>query len=221
MRQATDQRDAQTNCFPNTAPATKNYSWVILVSNETSSTMRGATDLQLHQILRLPRKINLMIDPPLRWNVIYNARSKKSHPPTSPNTAPATNFWVQDISGKSLNCFRQYNDDSSTIRGYPRIKSSSRTRRFGDLTRRISETFCMEKYNIWRSGYLPKFHEMLRLPGKVTLQVHQILHLPRKKTLMIDPQLFSTWLLSTRVYSTLLYSTLRYTTLLYSISVPY
>ena len=115
MRQATDQRDAQTNCFPNTAPATKNYSWVILVSNETSSTMRGATDLQLHQILRLPRKINLMIDPPLTWNVIYNARSKKSHPPTSPNTAPATNFWVQDISGKSLNCFRQYNDDSSTI----------------------------------------------------------------------------------------------------------
>ena len=24
------------------------------------------------------------------WNVIYNARSNKSHPPTSPNTAPAT-----------------------------------------------------------------------------------------------------------------------------------
>ena len=47
--------------------------------------------LQLHQILRLPRKMNLMIDPRRIWTVIYNARSKHSQPPTSPNTAPATN----------------------------------------------------------------------------------------------------------------------------------
>ena len=46
----------------------------------------------------------------------------------------------------------------------------------------------MEKYNIWRSGYLPKLHEMLRLPRKVTLQLHQILRLPRKMNLMIDPR---------------------------------
>ena len=38
----------------------------------------------------------------------------------------------------------------------------------------------MEKYNISRSGYLPKCHQMLRLPRKVTLQLHQILRLPRK-----------------------------------------
>ena len=43
-----------------------------------------------HQMLRLPRKMNLMIDPRLIWNVSYNARSKHSQPPTSPNTAPAT-----------------------------------------------------------------------------------------------------------------------------------
>ena len=60
--------------------------------NSTSFTMRGATrvTLQLHQILRLPRKKILMIDPTHVWNVIYNKRSNKSHPPTSPNTAPAT-----------------------------------------------------------------------------------------------------------------------------------
>ena len=29
--------------------------------------------------------------PPRVWNVIYNARSNRCHPPTSPNTAPATN----------------------------------------------------------------------------------------------------------------------------------
>ena len=46
--------------------------------------------LELHQILRLPRKVNVMINPLHTWNVIYNARSNKSQPPTLPNTVPAT-----------------------------------------------------------------------------------------------------------------------------------
>ena len=46
--------------------------------------------LQLHQILRLPRKMTLMINPRHTWNAIYNARNNRWHPPTSPNTAPAT-----------------------------------------------------------------------------------------------------------------------------------
>ncbi len=58
----------------------------------------GATGVtsQLHQILRLPRKMNLMIDPRLTWNVIYKARSNRNHPPTAPNTAPATQKWQID-----------------------------------------------------------------------------------------------------------------------------
>ena len=48
----------------------------------------------------------------------------------------------------------------------------------------------MEKYNIWRSGYLSKFHEVLPLPRKVTLQLHEILRLPRKMNL--------TWLIRIR-----------------------
>ena len=54
--------------------------------------MRGATrvSVQLHQILRLPRKMNVINDLRHIWNVISNAWSKSSHPPTSPNTAPAT-----------------------------------------------------------------------------------------------------------------------------------
>ena len=48
--------------------------------------------------------------------------------------------------------------------------------------------FCIEKYNISCSGYLPKCHQMLRLPRKLTLQLHQILRLPRKMNLMIDPR---------------------------------
>ena len=71
---------------PNTAPATQND------SHETSFTLRGVTEvfLQHHRILRLPHKMTLMIDPHDIWNVIYNARSNRCHPPTSPNTAPAT-----------------------------------------------------------------------------------------------------------------------------------
>ena len=67
-------------------------SWLILDTNETLFTMRGATCVivQTHQILRLPRKMNLMIDPWHKWNVIYNARNNMRHSPNSPNTAPAT-----------------------------------------------------------------------------------------------------------------------------------
>ena len=46
--------------------------------------------VQTHQILRLPRKMNLMIDPCHTWNAIYNARGNKCHCPNSPNTTPAT-----------------------------------------------------------------------------------------------------------------------------------
>ena len=65
---------------------------LILVTHETLFTMRGATSVivQTHQILRLPRKMNLMIDPYHTWNAICNARSNKCHCPNSPNTAPAT-----------------------------------------------------------------------------------------------------------------------------------
>ena len=51
----------------------------------------------------------------------------------------------------------------------------------------LADAFCMEKYNISRSGYLPKFRDMLRLPRKVTLHLHQIPRLPRKMNLIFDP----------------------------------
>ena len=56
---------------------------------------------------------------------------------------------------------------------------------------RPPRAFCIEKYNLARSGYHSKFHRILRLPRKVTLELHQILRLPRKMTLMINP--LHTW----------------------------
>ena len=71
---------------------TKQHSWLMSVAYETSFTMRGATGviLQRHEILHLPRKMTVMIDPRHIWNVIYNERSNRNHNPSSPNTAPAT-----------------------------------------------------------------------------------------------------------------------------------
>ena len=90
--QCAEQQESQSNFTKYCTGHTKWISWLIRASHETSFTMRGATrvTLQLHQILRLPRKITLMIDPPHICNVIYNARRNRNHPPTSPNTAPAT-----------------------------------------------------------------------------------------------------------------------------------
>ena len=68
------------------------FSWLIFVTDETSSTTRGAAGVivQLHQTLRLARKMALMINPRHTWNVHYNALSNRSRRPKSPNIAPTT-----------------------------------------------------------------------------------------------------------------------------------
>ena len=79
-------------------------SWLIHLTYEASFTTRRASKVTLptHQVLHLPRKMNLSIDPPHIWNVIYNKRNNKRHPPTPPNTAPATKNESQDWSCSHL-----------------------------------------------------------------------------------------------------------------------
>ena len=85
----------------------------IPVTYETLFTMRGGTDLilQHHQMLRLPRKMTRIIYPRDICNVISNARSNKHHPPTSPNTAPATkndtHHWLSLHMKRHLQCAEQ------------------------------------------------------------------------------------------------------------------
>ena len=90
--QCAEQQESPSNLTKYCACHAKWILWLMSITVETSFTMRGARgiNLQPHQILRLPRKIHLMIDPHHIWNVIYNAGSNSQHPPTSPNTAPAT-----------------------------------------------------------------------------------------------------------------------------------
>ena len=80
--QCAEQKASPSNLTKYCACHAKWISWLIALTYETSFTMRGATgiSLQPHQILRLPRKMNLMIAPRHIWNVTYNARSNSQHP---------------------------------------------------------------------------------------------------------------------------------------------
>ena len=80
--------------------------------------------------------------------------------------------------GADPRMIRAGSDHETVIRNPPRNRG---------YFSRPPRPFCIENYNISRSGYQSKFHRMLRLPRKVTLQLHQILPLPRKLNLMIDP----------------------------------
>ena len=170
--QCAEQRESQSNFTKYCACHAKWISWLVRVSHETSFTMRGATGItiQLHQTLRLPRKMNLMIDPRHIWNVIYNARSNQSHPPTSPNTAPATQNESHDWSASHikhhLECAEQ-------------LKATS------NLTKYCA---CHAKWISWliRVTYETSF--TMRGATNNKRQVHQILRLPRKMNLMIDPR---------------------------------
>ena len=117
--QCAKQQESSSNFTKYCACHAKWISWLTVLTYGRSFTMRGATRviLQLHQILRLPRKMNLMIDPHHIWNVIYNARSNKSHPPTSPNTAPATqnesHDWSASHMKRHLQCAEQQESSSN------------------------------------------------------------------------------------------------------------
>ena len=194
--QCAEQQASPSNLTKYCACHAKWLSWLIFVTYGTSFTMRGATGiaLQPHQILRLPRKMTLMIDLRHIWNVIYNARSNRHHPPTSPNIAPAT----QKCTPKSKRNSPRTVEASIPMRGrFDHDPNMMRTWSEHELVishppvrrgyfSRFGDAFCIENYNISRSGYLPRFHRILRLPQKVTLQDHQMLRLPRKMMRIID-----------------------------------
>ena len=137
---------------------------LILVTFEMSFTMRGATGLilQRHQILCLPRKMTRIIDPRDIWNVIYNARSNRCHPPTSPSTVPATkndsHHWSSWHMKRHLQCAEQQ-DSSSNVNKY---------------------CTCHAKWLSWVMSVTYQTSFTMRGATGITLQPHQMLRLPRK-----------------------------------------
>ena len=157
-------------------------SWLIRLTYETSFRMRGASKVNLephqiycachakwiswlirvtHQILRLPRKMTVMIDPHHIWNVIYNERSNRNHNPSSPNTAPATqnecHQWSASHMKRHFHCAEQ-------------VKSPFK------LTNYCA---CHAKWisRLIRVTYETSFR--MRGASKVNLEPQQILRLPR------------------------------------------
>ena len=120
---------------------------LILVTFETSFPMRGATNvtLQTHQILRLPRKMTIQHLAEICWKQL------KRHFQCAADPRP----------------FREWSETVPTMN--PSVRNPPRNR--GYLSR-SGRACCIEKYNISRSGYLSKFHQVLRLPRKVTLDLH-------------------------------------------------
>ena len=90
--QCAEQQVSRSNLTKYCACHAERLTYLIIITNETSFTMRGATGvtIQPHQILRLSRRKTRILSPHRIWNVIYSARSNRCHHPTSPNTAPAT-----------------------------------------------------------------------------------------------------------------------------------
>ena len=121
--------------------------------------------LELHQILRLSRRKTHILSPHRIWNVIYSARSNRCHHPTSPNTAPATK-----------------NDSTA-------LSSSHMKRHFQCAEQQVSPSnltkycACHEK---WLDCFIVLTYETsfpMRGATGATIQPHQILRLPRKMTL--------------------------------------
>ena len=185
-------------------------SWFIVLTYETSFTMRGRTGLTLppHQILRLPRKLNVMMDRAHIWNVIYNARCNRHHPPTSPNTAPATqnciskskrnltktvevSFPMCDRPEHDPRPIRAWSEDDPTKKRKPQPASPprvlfalSRSRFYWKLQHfplRLSFQMspkCCACHEKWHMN----FTKCCTCHETVTHEFHQMLHLPRKVT---------------------------------------
>ena len=102
------------------------------------------------------------------WNLIYNARRNRSHPPTSPNAAPATQNDSHHLSSWHIKRYLQCAQKQASP---------------SNLTKCCS---CHEK---WCASLIVVAYEMsftMRGATGIALQPHQILRLPRKMTLMID-----------------------------------
>ena len=86
-----EQQVSRSNLTKYCACHAERLAYLVLITYETSFTLRGATGvtIQPHQILRLSRRKTHILSPHRIWNVIYSARSNRCHHPTSPNTAPA------------------------------------------------------------------------------------------------------------------------------------
>ena len=191
--QCGEQQVSRSNLTKYCACHAGRLAYLVLITYETSFTMRGATGvtIQPHQILRLSRRKTHILSPHHIWNVIYSARSNRCHDPTSPNTAPATQNCIAKFLTKSLKTdetsfpmrgrsendptmIRAWSDhDPSMIRPWSDHENANRNppRNRGYFSS-SPRAFSIEKYNVSRPILHSTIHQVLRLPRKVTLELN-------------------------------------------------
>ena len=191
--QCAEQQVSQSNLTKYCTCHAERLTYLVLITYETSFTVRGATGvtIQPHQMLRLSRRKTHMLNPHHISNLIYNARSNRCHPPTSPNAAPATkndtakfqskcaktgetSFPMRGRSENDPRMIRPWSEHENANRNPPRNRGYFST---------SPRAFSIVKYNVSRPILHSNLHQILRLPRKVTLERHQVLRLPRKVTL--------------------------------------
>ena len=192
-----EQQVSRSNLTKYCACHAERLTYLVLITYETSFTVRGATGvtIQPHQILRLPRKMTRLLYRPHIWNVISNARSNRCHYPTSPNTAPATKNDTARFQRKSPKTDEtsfpmrgRSEHDPTMIRPWSDHENANRNppRKWGYFSS-SPRAFSIEKYNVSRPILHSNLHQILRLPRKVPLELHQILRLSRRKTHILSP----------------------------------
>ena len=225
--QCAEQQVSRSNLTKYCACHAERLTYLVLITYETSFTVRGATDLpfQHHQILRLPRKIELQTF----WQNLWKQMKRHFQCGADPTMIRA---W-SDHENANRNPPRKWGYFSSSPQAFSIVKYNvsspilhSNLHQILRLPRKVT----LELHQVLR---LPRkvtlaLHEVLHLPRKVTLDLHQVLHLPRKVTLELHqilrlPRKVTLALHEVlrlprkmTLYSSLLYTLLNSTTLLYS-----
>ena len=153
-RQSTPLLLTTTKCTPLHIHSTDSTS---CTTKYYSSTTHYKVLLRYHPVLHSTTRITI-------WNVIYNARSNRLHPPTSPNTALATQNECHDWSASHMKRHLQCGEQQASP---------------SNLTKYCA---CHAKWISWliRITYETSF--TMRGATGINLQPHQILRLPRKMT---------------------------------------
>ena len=184
--QCAEQQVLRSNLTKHCACRAERLACLILVTYETSFTLRGATGvtIQPHQI------------PPATQN--DDSRSNKCHPPPSPNMRLPRKMTFQNFREnlrKQVKRHLHWGDDPSMIREW----SDHET-----VSPQLARIFCLK---IQRFAPRLSFknspsaapatkvtlerNQVVHLPRKVTIELRQILHLPRRKIHMLYETLFT------------------------------
>ena len=137
--QRAEQQESPSNLTKYCACHARWISWMIRVTYETSFGMRGASKvtLQTRQVLRLPRKTNRMTASHMQRQLQCAEQVK---PPFKLTKYCSCHEILSSRFQREILELKTFDDIPRTPEHYPSMKSSSRTRRFGDLTPPILKT---------------------------------------------------------------------------------